>query len=202
VANARLLEVQANLARAEKAEAEAKAHLKQSEANFALARKVVDECFGIAKDHPLLQGPLLSDELHRLKRLLLEKALPFYQQFRAARPGDRGIERDLLVQHSHIAYIQNELGSKAEALVNYQQAEQAIRELLKAHPGVPEYQVGLAITLADQALVQQDLGQRKEALKSYSEAIGLYRPLVKAHPGVPAYQSGLTTTLTNRGILH
>lgn len=103
IANARLAEVEANLARAVKAEGEAKANLrraevndrlargqmKQAEANLKLARQAVDDAFGIAKDHPLMKGEKVSPELRQLKRELLEKALPFYQKLRDRKPGEK-----------------------------------------------------------------------------------------------------------------
>src|SRR5262249_42568045 len=158
----------ANLSRAEGAERVAKGNLERAGENFRLARKVVDEWVGIARDHPLLKEPKVGGELHRLKRLLLEKALPFYQQFRAARPGDPGLQRDVWRQHFRVGYIQYELGSREEALHSYRQAEQAARQLVKAQPGVPEYQDGLAGTLINLGYVQRDLGQPAEAHQSYT----------------------------------
>jgi hypothetical protein len=89
-----LEQAEANLARAVKAEGEAKRNLERAEANLALAKKAVDDCFGIARDHPLLQGAMPGDVLHQLKCLLLEKVLPFYQNFRARRPDAPGHLRD------------------------------------------------------------------------------------------------------------
>ena len=46
-----------NLERALQAEEGAKAHLVRAEANLKLARRAVDECFNVAKEHPLFQLP-------------------------------------------------------------------------------------------------------------------------------------------------
>jgi hypothetical protein len=78
-------EAAVNLARAMKAEGEAKADLRTAEANLALAKKAVDDCFAVAKDHPLMKQERPGEELQETKRALLEKALPFYRHLRALR---------------------------------------------------------------------------------------------------------------------
>src|SRR5262249_7292362 len=70
---------------ARKAEEEARTQLARAEANLELARKAVDECFGLAEKHPLFQ----AGHMKRVKKLLLEKTLPFYKHFRAQKPEDR-----------------------------------------------------------------------------------------------------------------
>src|SRR5205823_4198104 len=52
-----LAESEQNLERALEAEAQATANLAQAEANLKLARQAVDECFNVARDHPLFQSP-------------------------------------------------------------------------------------------------------------------------------------------------
>ena len=63
---------------------EAEANLARAEANLALARRAVDECFNVARDDPLFQSPPMEDA----KKLLLKKTLPFYREFGSQRPDD------------------------------------------------------------------------------------------------------------------
>ena len=99
-----------------------------------------------------------------------------------------------------VGYIQDELGSKQEALENYRQAEQVARRLAEDHPGVPEGLSGLALTLNNLGNVQRDLGRQKEALRSYQEAARLGRQLAKHHRE-PEYRHGLARALNNVGVL-
>ena len=71
---------------------------------------------------------------------------------------------------------------------------------MKAQPGVPDYQAGLARALNNLGVVMSDLDQPKEALKCYTEAAELGRALVKAQPGVPVYQNDLALTLSNLAV--
>jgi serine/threonine-protein kinase len=78
------------LKRALKAEREAEANRKQAQANLKLAKQAVDECFNVAKEHPLFQQP----GMEKARKLLLEKTQPFYQHFRMQRPVDLGISQE------------------------------------------------------------------------------------------------------------
>jgi hypothetical protein len=53
-------QAQANLTRALEAEGQANANLARAEANLVLARRAVDECFNVAKEHPLFQQPRME----------------------------------------------------------------------------------------------------------------------------------------------
>lgn len=56
--------------------------LEEAQANLHLARQAVDDCFAVAKVDPIFQGP----EMVNARRRLLEKTLPFYEQFVAREP--------------------------------------------------------------------------------------------------------------------
>jgi serine/threonine-protein kinase len=56
----RRAEAETNLARALKAEKEARANLKLAQENLKLAREAIDECFNVAKTDPLFQGPRME----------------------------------------------------------------------------------------------------------------------------------------------
>ena len=105
------------LTRALGAEKEAKDNLLHAEDNLNLARKAVDECYNIAKEHPRFQEEGLKD----VKKLLMEKALPFYKNFRSQRPDDPKLDEETDAQIDRVAYILNEIGAKDE-LTNYLQA--------------------------------------------------------------------------------
>src|SRR5262249_29931168 len=60
----------------------------QAKANLDLAKKAVDDCFLVATEDPLLQ----SRNMHKVRKLLLEKALPFYEGFRQKRLDDPAVQ--------------------------------------------------------------------------------------------------------------
>src|SRR5262249_54786197 len=62
-----------------------------AEENLKLAKQAVDECFQLAKEHPLLQ----EEKMRQVRKLLLVKALPFYERFRVQRQDDPGVQVEL-----------------------------------------------------------------------------------------------------------
>jgi serine/threonine-protein kinase len=193
---AALHEAEANLERAVEAEGQALANLKLSEANFALARKAVDDCFGVAKNHPLLQAP----HLRQVRELLFQKALPFYQKFRVQRPNDPRVQDELISHHYRIADIQTELGNPGEALRNYRQAEQICRRLTNRDPASPYYKHRLAGALNNISTLEKKAGRYPQARTPLVEALALARELVRAGQGAEN-RDLLATVLTNLGVL-
>jgi serine/threonine-protein kinase len=190
-------EAETNLARAQQAEGEAKANLKQAEANLKLARRAVDECFNVAKEHPLFQGP----RMEKAKKLLLRKTLPFYKRFQSQRSGDRRLQHEEADQLFRVGYIEQTLGRHRAALQAYRQARDVIRKVARAHPEVAEYQSSLAHTHNNLGALLDDLGGRGEALQEYQRAGDIFARLGRAHPEVPQYQNGLALTHHNLGNL-
>src|SRR5262249_9399006 len=84
--------------RAIDAETEATENLQKAEANLALAKKAVNDTFDVAKNHKLLQQPGMQP----VRKLLLEKALPFYKRFRELHGDDTRSKADLAEQHYHV----------------------------------------------------------------------------------------------------
>jgi serine/threonine-protein kinase len=168
-----------------------------AEANLRLAKKAVDDCFQLAKEHPLLQ----QENMRQVRKLLLEKALPFYEQFRAQRPEDPRIRVEMAGNHYRVGYITAELGRNADAEQSYGEALLLYEQLAKEHPEVPGYQAGLARAYNNLGNLQRESGRRAEAERSYGEARRLRERLSKEQPGVPAYQADLAGTYNNLGNL-
>jgi serine/threonine-protein kinase len=184
-------------ARTAKALGEAEDNLEQAKANLGLARRAVDECFNVAKEHPLFQEP----RMEKAKKLLLEKTLPFYRQFRAQRPGDHILEHAEAEQLFRVAYIEKVLGHSGEALRVYGQAQELAAKLARTHPEEPLFQNNLATMHNNRAMLLTALGKREEALWEYRQARTIRIKLTRDHPRVPRYQDDLATTQNNFGIL-
>jgi serine/threonine-protein kinase len=168
-----------------------------AEANLKLAKQAVDDCFQLAKEHPLLQ----RDNMREVRKLLLEKALPFYERFRAQRPDDPEIRAETAENHYRVGYIAAELGRNADAQQVYGQALRLLEQLAQEHPDVTQYQDHLAWTYTNLGILQEQSGRRAEAERSYEEARRLEEHLVMGHPEVPAFQAVLAMIYVNLGHL-
>src|SRR5262249_38294832 len=138
----RATEAETNLARALNAEKEANTYLERSEENLKLARNAIDECFNVAREHPLFQEPRMQGA----RKVLFEKTLPFYKNFRAQKPDDRRLQWEEAGQWFRVAYIEDTLGKTDEAQEAYRTSRAKYAALVEAHPGVPGYQSRLAAT--------------------------------------------------------
>jgi serine/threonine-protein kinase len=196
-ARTNLTQAEANLERAVKAEEKARTNLKQARANLKLAKKAVDECFNVARNHPLFQQPRMLEA----KKLLLKKTLPFYKNFRSQRPDDRGLQWEEGDQWFRVGYIEQVLVQLKAARKAYEKALDLAAKLAQTHPEVPAYQNALATTHNSLGVLLQDQGKREEALKEFRQARDLQSKLVKARPEVPEYQQDLASTHNNRGLL-
>jgi serine/threonine-protein kinase len=173
------------------AEKQARQHLARAEKNLALARKAVGDCFGVAKDHPLLQ----REEMKAVKKLLLETALPFYQNFQAQRPNDPGTEEDLADQFFQVGYITSELGREEEALNAFDQARARCEVLVATQPKVLQHRYNLAAALNHMGRLLWERGRRDQALQAHRQALNHQRQLVRARPENDQWQAAVNCTL-------
>jgi serine/threonine-protein kinase len=194
---AALQDSEANLERALQAEQDAKQNLECAQANLKLAKRAVDECFNVAKEHPVFQRP----GMEKAKKSLLEKTLPFYKNFRAQRPDDPVLQREEAELWLRVAYIEFALGRYAEARQAYEQAGDLLGKLVKAHPEVPGYQNSLAVAYNGLGALLYTLGKPHQAAREYRQARHLQRRLVKAYPKAPEYQNALAGTHGDLGLL-
>jgi serine/threonine-protein kinase len=168
-----------------------------AEANLDLAKEIVDDCFNVCKDNPLFQQP----RMEKVKKLLLRRTLPFYKRMLEQRPADRGLLWNEADQWYRIGYIEYVLGEARQARTAYEKARELFGKLVKAHPGLHQYQTALAGTHNNLGLLLGELGERKEALKEYQQARDLQQQLVNDHPNLHLYQYALATAHTNLGNL-
>jgi serine/threonine-protein kinase len=174
------------------------AEKKQAEENLKLAKQAVDDCFELAKDHPLLQ----QENMRQVRKLLLEKALPFYERFRALRQDDPQIRAELADNYFRVGYINHVIHRNADAQQSYGEALRLLEQLARAHPEVTAHRASLALTYYDLGVLQQASDRRAEAERSYGEARRLLEPLAKGHPDVTRYQATLARICVNLGNLH
>jgi serine/threonine-protein kinase len=176
---------------------EATTQLARAEANLDLAQKAVDECFGLAHDHALLQ----QEHVKAVKKLLLEKTLPFYERFRTQKPDDTNLADRQAEYLLRVAYITDEIDRKAEAVKSYEKARDVWLALSETHPEVPRYRSQLASAWNNLGIVQGHTGKLKEALSSYEQARRLRLALSQAHPEVRDYSFALAQSWHNLGTL-
>jgi serine/threonine protein kinase len=136
---------------AETSAREADAQRRQAEANFALARKAVDDSFTKVSESQLLTAPGMQP----LRLDLLRSALNFYEGFLKERAGDPSLRRELLVTRLRVGRIQQELGQRYRARAAFQAALDGYTEALRDHHDDLDLKAGLADANYTLALAQE-----------------------------------------------
>jgi tetratricopeptide (TPR) repeat protein/tRNA A-37 threonylcarbamoyl transferase component Bud32 len=169
----------------------------EAQANLKLARKAIDDCFNIARNDPLFQGPRMENA----RNLLLRETLPFYRNFRVRQPDDRELQYEEALQWFRVGYIEFELKRTPQAREAYERARELFQSLVKTAPDFPGYRNDLASTHNNMALVLTALGQPDQALKEHEAARGVLRELIETHPDSPEFELHLAGTHDQMGKL-
>jgi tetratricopeptide (TPR) repeat protein len=185
---------QARQARAERDEADRQRQ--RAERNLDLARQAVDECFLVARDAPLLQ----QENMRQVRKLLFEKAVPFYRGFRAQRPDDADLKGRMAEHQLRLAYLTAETGRPSEALAQYRAALDLYRELAARQPGAA-LQFHLVDALNGLGWRLAELGQTKEARACFEEALRVQGQLAAKFPRAAEYRQGLAQIRSNLAAL-
>jgi serine/threonine-protein kinase len=172
---------------------QARRNLQLAEKNLALAQRAVDECFLLAKEEPLLQ----KDRSRPIRKLLLEKALPFYQNFRSQRPDDPALAAAQAAYVFRVAFITDEIGSRDEAVARYEEARVGYLRLVQQDPDEESHRVNLGQTCHNLATALSETGRRDKALEGFEEARRIRARLAEENPERADLQADLAETLNN-----
>jgi serine/threonine-protein kinase len=169
-----------------------------AEENLRLARQAVDECFLLARDHPLLQRASLSP----VRRLLLSRALPFYERFQVHHPDDPGVREELATNYNRVGYITSQIGREADALEAFTRARDAWARLAGDHPAVLKYQAELARCWHNVGILHLDGRRSVQARAAFEQARTILQDVLAKEPQVEdywVYWAKVHTSLGNLG---
>src|SRR5262249_44825360 len=141
--------------RAERLRHTAEDNRDRADANLKQARAAVDECFSIAAEHDLLQGPGLQPA----RRLLLDAALKYYRGFGGRNAAARSLRAELARNLTRVGMITREVGTNPEALASLLRGLALFEELHAARPDDPELSRDLARALHEIALIHEASGR-------------------------------------------
>jgi serine/threonine protein kinase len=189
----------AEVARAEAEQQRDETQLERQRADDNLARsvKLVDDYFTSVAADPRLK----QQDLHLLRKKLLETAVPVYQKFTAQKGDDptyRLLQGRALLS---LALLRAELGDKEQAARDSGQAAEVFSALAAREGGLPAYRLELARAYRARGSALAALGRRLEAEQIYRQAIAVSGQLVREYPGVPDHHQELAADYNNLGIL-
>jgi serine/threonine protein kinase/Tfp pilus assembly protein PilF len=187
---------QARKAEANRAEGERRAK-ERAETNFALAKEAVEKYLGTVTDDPDLR----RSDFHRLRKKLLESAIPLFQKLTEQKSDDPAVEAGRGQAYQRLADVHWSLGEN-EAAKKDSEAMQAIFARLSADfPTVPAYRQGLASSCNKLAISLAGTGKFAEAEAALRQALDVQENLVAEFPTVPTYRQDLARSHFNMGRL-
>jgi eukaryotic-like serine/threonine-protein kinase len=187
---------QARQAEARRAEGERLAK-ERAETNFTLANEAVEEYLGTVTNDPELKRA----DFHRLRKKLLEGALPFFQKIAKQKSDDPKVEARRGRAYLRLGDVRYALGENEAALQDNEAAREIFARLSADFPKVPGYRHDLAASLGSLGFTLRHLGKRDEAEAAYRQAGNIYDKLATEFPDDPVYRDHQAKNLNNLGNL-
>jgi serine/threonine protein kinase len=154
----------------------------------------VNQFFSHVSQERLLAQPWLQP----LRKALLEDARRFYANLVNQRGDGRMRPLELALASAHLAKISSLIGSKAEAVFQYEEAAKRWQKLLASQPKNRAYQENLARTFNELGMVLAHSESRaEEALHAFRRAQDLLEPLVAIEPRSASLHHDLALVLLN-----
>jgi tetratricopeptide (TPR) repeat protein len=169
----------------------------QAQANFTLALDGVGKYLNeVTKDPELKKG-----DFNKLRKKLLETALPFYETLTRQHADDPTLEEQRGRAYHRLSNLRTSMGDPRAALADQEQARTIFARLAEQYPDQPEYRRLLAETLNSLAVARYGLGQTADAAETLREATEAYQKLVDAVPDNAVYRDRLANTANNWGVV-
>ncbi|MFO0903251.1 MAG: protein kinase [Pirellulales bacterium] len=155
----------------------------RAEANFAQARRAVNDYFVQVSEDPALAAPDLTD----LRHGLLRSALTFYEEFLKERADDDSLRLELAQTHLKVAQIRFDLGQKKDGTDALRDALRRFQELLADSPRDLEARIGEAACL--------------DKLVQFTDAIARWETLRAEHPDDERILQAAAKTYNRHGVV-
>jgi serine/threonine protein kinase len=181
-------------AEAERAEGERLAK-ERAETDFALANEAVEKYLGTVTNDPALKRA----DFHRLRKRLLESAIPFFQQLTAQKGDDPEVEARRGRAYYRLGLVRQAMGENEAALQDLEAARATFARLDADFPTVPAHRHVLAQSLTSSGYSRYHLGKRNEAEAVYRQAQDILEKLATDFPAEPQYRSSLANIYDHLG---
>ncbi len=165
----------------------------KAEAEFLDHHQSVESFYQLATEDDRLFEPA-SQPLAKKWR---EAALTYFRRFLEQRGADPRLQAEIAQAHLRIAQMTDALGSKADALAEYEQAALQFEKLCADNPTEAKYQFELALTYQNRGILQGETKDRQKALASLDQARQLFQGLAQNSRDDTEARHSLSETLLN-----
>jgi serine/threonine protein kinase/Flp pilus assembly protein TadD len=166
----------------------------RAEANFALANEAVEKYLGTVTNDPDLK----RSDFNRLRKKLLESALPFFQKLTEQKSDDPEVEARRGRAHDRLAVVRIAMGENEAAVGDLEAAQAILARLTTDFPAVPAYRYELAKSLTHLGQVLDHVGKRREAEAAFRQALSNWEKLDADFPNPPPEYRGESAVSHNQ----
>jgi serine/threonine-protein kinase len=165
--------------------------------NFGLAREAVDNYSSRVSDNLRLR----QEDLRPLRKELLETVVPLYEKLVRRSQGD-DVEAQRGQAYVRLSHLTAEIGDKARAIEQAQQARDIFEKLCRSQPESVEHQASLGNILNELAGLYQSTAQSDRAEATYQQGIAVWRQLASKDADNLANQVNLANLQSNLASLY
>ena len=169
----------------------------RADKNLAHARKAVKDYLNKAANDPLLK----EADFHKLRRQLLESALPYYEEFVKQKSNDPEIESERGRAYGDLAMVREDLGDLETALANHDQRRAIFARLVADFPAKPVYRQELANSYRNMGNAYFWKNEVAKAEAATRQAITLLEVLLAEYPSVASYREDLAGARSNLAVV-
>jgi tetratricopeptide (TPR) repeat protein len=175
----------------------AEANYQRAERNFERARLAVEQMLTEVAEEQLAYEPRMEGK----RRVLLEKALAFYQEFLEEKGNDPGVRQATARAAKRVADLARMLRQDRRAEAAYDRAIDLLGALAVEFPDQPALGEDLANSHNFRGEVLRLTDRPQEAQSAYEAALAIQTQLAREFPEEPAYRRDRARTHYNLGIL-
>jgi tetratricopeptide (TPR) repeat protein/tRNA A-37 threonylcarbamoyl transferase component Bud32 len=168
----------------------------RAERNFARAKEAVDEMLTRIGQDRLAHIP----QMEKVRRDLLQKALVFYDQFRAEGGNDPASRWDVGRAYQRVADIQRMLGKIVDAEEANQNAMLILGQLAKEDKKNERYLADLAVSAGNLADIFRDTKRNQKAIDLLRDVVKFRIDLAAVNPD-PSYRFELGKSRLNLAVM-
>ena len=162
---------------------------------FRLAKNAVDKYLNAITGDPDLN----RNDFYKLRKKLLETAVPFYEQLAAARPADARQVAARGLAFGRLAHVRREMGDAKSAVADFTRMRDIFESLANAYTDVPAYRSELGNCYNALGIELAKLGQLPDAERALRRAIDIQEKLATDFSDVPEHGLALAISYNNLG---
>lgn len=169
----------------------------QAESNFAMAQAAVEKYLNAVT----ADADLKKADFNKLRKKLMETAVPFYEKFVELQRDDPSLEAARGKAYQRLAGLRYALGEQRLSRADAERARDVFARLVASFPDRADYRYEYAISHGNVARNLAAGGALAPAAEAMAQATREYEKLAKAFPDKPVYRSEQGNSQNNEGVL-